>query len=61
MSKYNQITKDERYQIWSDLKAGFSISQIAEDLGRSKSSIYRELERNTGQRGYRPKQVNFRK
>lgn len=58
MSKYNQITKDERYQIWSDLKAGFSISQIAEDLGRSKSSIYRELERNTGQRGYRPKQAN---
>jgi len=42
-SKYNPITENERYQIWSDLKAGFSVSQITENLGRSKSSIYPDI------------------
>ena len=58
MDKYSQITEHERYQIWANRKAGFSISQIADELGRNKSSIYRELKRNSGDRGYRPKQAN---
>ncbi len=57
MKKYNQITIDERYQIQASLKAGITISQISDDLGRHKSSIYRELKNNSGERGYRPKQA----
>ena len=58
MDKYSQITEHERYQILANRKAGFSISQIADELGRNKSSIQRELKRNSGDRGYRPKQAN---
>lgn len=32
--------------------------EIADELGRHKSSIYREIARNTGDKGYRPKQAN---
>ena len=39
------------------MKAGHNITQIADLLSRSKSTISRELHRNTGIRGYRPKQA----
>ena len=39
------------------MKAGHNITQIADLLSRSKSTISRELRRNTGSRGYRPKQA----
>ncbi|MDE1465806.1 IS30 family transposase [Spartinivicinus poritis] len=55
---YKQITLEERYQISAYLAAGFSRSAIAEQLGRSKSSISREINRNKGLRGYRPKQAH---
>ena len=58
MKKYNQITTEERYQIQAELKVGFSVSVISKNLGRNKSSIYREIKRNSGQRGYRPKQAD---
>jgi IS30 family transposase len=55
---YHQLTQDQRYQIYAFLKAGFSRSFIASELGVDKSTISRELKRNRGQRGYRPKQAN---
>ena len=39
------------------MKAGHNITQIADLLSRSKSTISRELSRNAGSRGYRPKQA----
>jgi IS30 family transposase len=39
------------------MKAGHDHSQIAKVLDRNKSTISRELSRNTGPRGYRPKQA----
>lgn len=39
------------------MKAQHTITQIAQLLGRDKSTISRELRRNTGNRGYRPKQA----
>jgi IS30 family transposase len=39
------------------MKAGHDQSQIAKVLDRNKSTISRELSRNTGSRGYRPKQA----
>ena len=54
---YNQLTENERYQIYALKKAGHSQKDIAELVGRSPSTISRELKRNTGLRGYRPKQA----
>jgi IS30 family transposase len=58
MKKYNQITVEERYHIYAYKKAGFCTKEIAQMLGRHKSAIYRELNRNKGDRGYRPKQAH---
>jgi IS30 family transposase len=55
---YQQLTQDQRYQIYAFLKAGFSHSHIARELEVDKSTICRELQRNRGQRGYRPKQAH---
>jgi len=55
--KYKQPTQEERYQISALLKAGHDQSEIAMILNRDKSTISRELQRNTGLRGYRPMQA----
>jgi IS30 family transposase len=55
--KYKHLSQIERYQIYSLMKAQHTITQIAELLGRNKSTISRELRRNAGVRGYRPKQA----
>lgn len=57
MKEYSQLTEDERYHINAYKAVGFSPSEIAKQLGRHKSSIYREIARNSGERGYRPKQA----
>lgn len=54
---YTHLTQDERYQIHILRKAGHDQSEIARVMERSKSTISRELKRNCGQRGYRPKQA----
>jgi IS30 family transposase len=55
---YQQLTLEERSMICGFCKAGFSNNQIAQELGRHKSTIGRELKRNKGMKGYRPKQAN---
>ena len=55
---YSQLTEYERYQIYALKKAGLLQKDIAEQLKRSTSTISRELKRNCGQRGYRPKQAH---
>ena len=55
--RYKQLTQEERYQIHAYLKAGFNQTEIAMVLKRHKSTISREITRNTGLRGYRPKQA----
>jgi IS30 family transposase len=54
---YTQLTEIERYQTQSFLKAGYTQKKVAQELGRHPSTISRELKRNTGLRGYRPKQA----
>jgi IS30 family transposase len=54
---YTHLTQDERYQIHILRKAGHDQSEIARVMERSKSTISRELKRNCGRRGYRPKQA----
>ena len=54
---YKPLSQAERYQIHGLMKAGHDQSQIAKLLDRHKSTISRELSRNTGSLGYRPKQA----
>ena len=54
---YTQLTQTERYQIYALLKAGHHQTDIAMILNRHKSTISREIRRNTGLRGYRPQQA----
>jgi len=54
---YTQLTQEQRYHIWALKKAGYKQTSIAQQVGVHKSTISRELRRNTGQRGYRPKQA----
>ena len=55
---YTHLTREERYQIYALKKAGHPQNEIAIVLKRSAATISRELSRNTGGRGYRPKQAH---
>ncbi len=57
--RYTQLTHEERYQIAALLKAEHDQTEIAMILGRHKSTISREIRRNTGLRGYRPRQAQL--
>ena len=54
---YTHLTAEIRYQIAILQRKGCSISEIAVLIRRSKSTVSRELKRNSGKRGYRPKQA----
>ena len=58
MKHYTQLTREERYQISALKTAGQSKTQIAKILGRHKATIGREMARNCGLRGYRPRQAD---
>lgn len=58
MRIYTQLTQEQRYQIFALLKMDHNRTEIACVLGVHKSTISRELSRNHGRRGYRPKQAH---
>ncbi|KAF7275169.1 hypothetical protein GWI33_012118 [Rhynchophorus ferrugineus] len=58
MKQYQHLTQEQRYQISALKKTNLSNSEIARRIGCDKSTISREVKRNKGQRGYRPKQAN---
>ena len=58
MSGYTQLTRGQRYQIQALMKAGHNQTEIATVVGVHKSTISREVRRNHGLRGYRPKQAH---
>ena len=60
MSNYKQLNQAQKYQIEILKKAGKNQKQIAELLGVSESTISRELTRNQGKKGYRPKQAQIK-
>lgn len=55
---YTQLTQEQRYQIHSLLKMEHNQTEIAECLEVHKATVSRELRRNKGRRGYRPKQAH---
>ena len=58
MKKYKQLTREECYQLYSLLKMGISVADISKVFKRHKSTIYREIQRNKGKKGYHPKQAH---
>jgi len=57
MREYKQLTEEDRIEIYAMKQAGNRQNIIAAALGVHPSTISRELARNTGLRGYRPKQA----
>jgi IS30 family transposase len=55
---YRRVTQQDRLVIKASLDIGLSQTAIADKLGFDKSTISREIGRNTGGRGYRPKQAD---
>lgn len=58
--EYNHLTEEERYQIDNLQREGFKRSEIARKLRRSRSTLSRELRRNEGERGWRPRQAQLK-
>jgi len=54
---YRRVTSEDRLRIKDGLDAGLTKSEIADKLGFHRSTVGREVSRNTGGRGYRPKQA----
>ena len=54
---YKHLSREERYQIYSLLKANHSISEIARLLDRHRSTLSREISRGRGQHGYHARQA----
>lgn len=57
MRNYKQLAQEQRYQIYALKKAGLYQTTIAKIVGVHKSTISREIKRNSGLRGYRPRQA----
>jgi len=55
---YTHLTQEERYQIYTLLREGFSKRHIAWRLNRSPSTISREIKRNRARNGYFAKHAN---
>ncbi len=57
---YRHLTHPERCQIHALMESGLSAAAVARQLGRSPSSVPREIRRNGGARGYRHAQAQRR-
>ena len=58
MRTYRRVTLMDRIAIKQGITAGLLQKTIADNLGLSPSTISREIFRNTGKKGYRPKQAD---
>ena len=54
---YRHLTYEDRCQIYALKKSGTTPSKIAMEIGVNKSTITREIQRNSGDAGYRFKQA----
>src|SRR5580698_10162934 len=57
---YKHLTEEERYQIDDMKRENFSQAAISKALNRSPSTLSRELRRNKGDRGWRPRQAQIK-
>ena len=49
--QYERLKKDEREEISRSIAKGMSESEIATNLGRHRTTIWREVKRNRGKSG----------
>jgi transposase, IS30 family len=54
MEKYTHLEVTDRRRLYVFIEMGLSVSEIAKRLGKHRSTIYRELARNTEPAGYFP-------
>ncbi len=59
MKKYRHLSRNERDDIAVLVNRGHSIRTVAFFIGRSPSSVSRELRRNKGKKKYRPSDAQF--
>ncbi|MDY0042835.1 MAG: IS30 family transposase [Desulforhabdus sp.] len=55
---YTRLTEEERYQIYEGVTERRSHRDIAGLINKHHSTVSREIKRNTGLRGYRPRQAH---
>lgn len=59
MKKYSRVSYEVRCQIFAFLQVNLSIPAIASRLGFHKSTIYRELKRNSNRADYNPRTADL--
>ncbi len=57
---YKRVTPEERRLVYCWRRAGCGVREVARRPGRAARSISRELLRNRGKKGYRPKQAHWK-
>ena len=55
---YTQLTQQQRYRIYAPGKGNHGQREIADIIGCHRGTISRELRRNRGMKGYRPRQAH---
>ena len=56
---YTHLTEEQRYQIYEGLIEKQSHRTIAKQIGKHHGSVSREVARNVGLKGYRPRQAHI--
>lgn len=60
MGKYTHLSSSDRRRLYTLIDMGFSKAEIARRLSKHRSSIYRELKRNSESEGYFPKAAQLK-
>ncbi len=58
-TRYKHLANEERYHISSLCRTGLDNAEFSRILHRHPATISREIKRNTGKKGYRPKQAHL--
>ena len=56
--KYHRLCAQDRKVIYNMNKTSISQAEIGQAIGFSQATVSKEISRNCGKRGYRPKQAN---
>lgn len=60
MENYTHLSISDRRRLFTLLEMGFSVTEIAQRLSKHRSTLYRELKRNSEPEGYFPKTAQLK-